>query len=708
MRKHLKKTALAMAVALSLVTAASPQKAFAVEKGGSTEPLAGYELGDEPAATETISETVYSAYSTTVTYGEEKNLKGTLVVAEKEDDVTTADILAGYDTFIKNKDIKDSVGIVIKADNIEITEPVNLPYLELDANHVWMWEDVYGDDPENPEESLKSSQTRTDAVNSAGSMVYIKASSVSLCNDLKDTWTADSFEILGYEVYMKDTPVTADTFRIIGFSSVLRAEYKDCILNKVTYDFEKAESYQEFKTVEIDYEGESVTKEEEFALESDEMTVYYNANGGECSIESVKCLKGSAPDSDDPEQVPTPTRKGYTFDGWYENPEGGRKIDLDSDTPDIFYADTTFFAHWTANTYTVTLVPDETKPEETTVIEDVEYDSLIGFFPQLESEDPAIILTGWSDKGEEPVILKQGDKYTVESDLTLYPVWVDTKCTHATTEKINDKEATCAEEGYTGDIHCTICDNIIEQGEVIEKLPHKETELKNKKDATCTVSGYTGDKVCTECGEVVERGKDIPKIAHTYGAGVVVKEPTATEEGKMEYKCTVCGHVRYTVLEKDASGAIKEKEEADAKAKAEAEAKAEAQAKADAEAKAKAEAEARAQAKAQAEAEAQEITKQTNEAKKLKAVIKSVKNKKGKKAEIKLKAVKGYTYQIKVCTSKKFKNNVKTYNTKKTKYTVKKLTKGKTFYVKARTVKVVNGFKVYGKWSSVKKVAVKK
>lgn len=53
---------------------------------------------------------------------------------------------------------------------------------------------------------------------------------------------------------------------------------------------------------------------------------------------------------------------------------------------------------------------------------------------------------------------------------------------------------------------------------------HK-TETKNAKEATCTEEGYTGDLVCTECGEVVEKGKVIEKIAHNYVDG----------------KCTVCG-----------------------------------------------------------------------------------------------------------------------------------------------------------------------
>lgn len=44
----------------------------------------------------------------------------------------------------------------------------------------------------------------------------------------------------------------------------------------------------------------------------------------------------------------------------------------------------------------------------------------------------------------------------------------------------------------------------------------------------------------------------------------------------------------------------------------------------------------------------------------------------------------------------------------KTGDTIKKLKKGKTYYVRARLYKVSNGKKVYSKWSSIKKVKVKK
>ncbi len=51
-------------------------------------------------------------------------------------------------------------------------------------------------------------------------------------------------------------------------------------------------------------------------------------------------------------QLPTPTRTGYTFDGWYTAATGGSKVT--ANTVATATAAHILYAHWTANTYTVT------------------------------------------------------------------------------------------------------------------------------------------------------------------------------------------------------------------------------------------------------------------------------------------------------------------------------------------------------------------
>ena len=93
-----------------------------------------------------------------------------------------------------------------------------------------------------------------------------------------------------------------------------------------------------------------------------------------------------------------------------------------------------------------------------------------------------------------------------------------------------------------------------------------------------------------------------------------------------------------------------------------------------------------------------------------KVFITSAKNSKSKQILLKYKkvsSVKGY--QISYSMDKKFKKAVTKKNTAKTSYTIKKLKKGKTYYVRIRAYKVDStGGKVYGKYSSVKKVKISK
>ena len=65
--------------------------------------------------------------------------------------------------------------------------------------------------------------------------------------------------------------------------------------------------------------------------------VYFNANGGSVSTQS-KTIPGGSPIGD----LPTPTRNGYSFDGWYTSSSGGTKISSST----TIYGTTTYYAHW--------------------------------------------------------------------------------------------------------------------------------------------------------------------------------------------------------------------------------------------------------------------------------------------------------------------------------------------------------------------------
>ena len=93
-----------------------------------------------------------------------------------------------------------------------------------------------------------------------------------------------------------------------------------------------------------------------------------------------------------------------------------------------------------------------------------------------------------------------------------------------------------------------------------------------------------------------------------------------------------------------------------------------------------------------------------------KASLTSAKNSKSKQILLKYKKVSGAKgYEISYSTDKKFKKAVTKKNTAKTSYTISKLKKGKIYYVRIRAYKMDStGKKVYGKYSSVKKVKISK
>ena len=100
-------------------------------------------------------------------------------------------------------------------------------------------------------------------------------------------------------------------------------------------------------------------------------TVTLDANGGSVSAESTTVKNGSAYGN-----LPTPTRKGYTFNGWYTAKTGGSKIT--SDTVATITATQTLYAQWKVNTYTVNLNADggNVSPSSITVTYDSTYSNL--------------------------------------------------------------------------------------------------------------------------------------------------------------------------------------------------------------------------------------------------------------------------------------------------------------------------------------------
>ncbi len=104
------------------------------------------------------------------------------------------------------------------------------------------------------------------------------------------------------------------------------------------------------------------------------------------------------------------------------------------------------------------------------------------------------------------------------------------------------------------------------------------------------------------------------------------------------------------------------------------------------------------------------VTKGQNVTAPTKVTSLKVTNKKAGKTVVGFKKVSGAAgYQIQYAKNKKFTKAKKSKTTKKTTYTIKKLKKKTTYYFRVRAyAKDSNGDKVFGKWSAVKKLKIKK
>lgn len=252
------------------------------------------------------------------------------------------------------------------------------------------------------------------------------------------------------------------------------------------------------------------------------------------------------------------------------------------------------------------------------------------------------------------------------------------------TENIkNAKDATCTENGYTGEKVCSVCGAVTEYGHTTAAL-HHDYQLMNQKDATCTEPGYSGDSICSRCNDVKSEGTVIDKLDHEWETEYRIdKEPTCTEKGDKSIHCANCsatkdlmeidatGHKYTHVIQKAQIGKAgreydkcttcgSQKNEKTIKA----------------------------------------LTPQKTNLKKLKAV------KKAFNVSWTKKAYSGYQIRYSLKSSMK-SATYKNVSASKTSLKVKKLKTRKKYYVQIRTYKTVDGKKCYSTWSSAKKVKTK-
>ncbi|MBE6688895.1 MAG: hypothetical protein E7588_06410 [Ruminococcaceae bacterium] len=148
-------------------------------------------------------------------------------------------------------------------------------------------------------------------------------------------------------------------------------------------------------------------------------TITFNANGGTTPTASKTVTYGSTYGT-----LPTPTRSGYTFDGWFTAASGGTKAT--SATTMSTVGDRTLYAHWTPSTYTVTYNANggtnapavQTKTHGVNLTLSAAYPTRTGY-----------IFQGWSTSASGSVVYGAGANYTANANATLYAVWLPTNLT---------------------------------------------------------------------------------------------------------------------------------------------------------------------------------------------------------------------------------------------------------------------------------------
>ena len=155
-------------------------------------------------------------------------------------------------------------------------------------------------------------------------------------------------------------------------------------------------------------------------------TVTFNANGGSVSTSSRTVTNGSTYGS-----LPTPTRAGYTFDGWYTASSGGTKIT--SSTTVSLAGNQTLYAHWNANSYTVTF--NANGGSVSTSSKTVTNGSTYGSLPTPTRADYSF--DGWYTASSGGTRITSSTTVSLTANQTLYAHWTYSPASYTVTFNAN-------------------------------------------------------------------------------------------------------------------------------------------------------------------------------------------------------------------------------------------------------------------------------
>ena len=153
--------------------------------------------------------------------------------------------------------------------------------------------------------------------------------------------------------------------------------------------------------------------------------------------------------------LPTTTRTGYTFTGWFTAAIGGTQV---TSTTKVTQAkDHTLYAHWTANKYTVTFAKNDGTSNNAGT-RTVTYASIYGILPTATRTGYTFI--GWFTAASGGTQVTSTTKVTITSNQTLYAHWKSDKitCSNLTYKCSNTSKGSDYKLTYNGKCEVT-CEN---------------------------------------------------------------------------------------------------------------------------------------------------------------------------------------------------------------------------------------------------------
>ena len=160
------------------------------------------------------------------------------------------------------------------------------------------------------------------------------------------------------------------------------------------------------------YNGTTKTAIKTVTVNTKSVTVSFDANGGTVSPATKSYTVYGTYDS-----LPTPTRSGYTFNGWYTAASGGTKITASST---VSTSITTLYAQWTKSTYTVSF--NANGGTGTMSSKTVAIGSSISL-PKCTFTKSGYIFAGWATSSAGAVAYGDGVSITPAGNMVLYAVW---------------------------------------------------------------------------------------------------------------------------------------------------------------------------------------------------------------------------------------------------------------------------------------------